>query len=50
MLLNGAKKHKLELENCVVIRDRWSDIAGSAALREHYHKIKDIEIKHMLKI
>ncbi|KHF37990.1 HAD-IIIA family hydrolase [Halalkalibacter okhensis] len=65
MLLNGAKKHKLELENCVVIGDRWSDIlaaskadckkilvktgAGNSALSEHYQKIKDIEIEYIAK-
>lgn len=63
MLLNGANKYKLDLRNCVVIGDRWSDIlaaskadcikilvktgAGKAALSEHYHKIRDIEIEYI---
>ncbi|MED5102776.1 HAD-IIIA family hydrolase [Niallia circulans] len=63
MLINGAEKYKLNLKNCVVIGDRWSDMlaasktnsikilvktgAGHSALNEHYEKIKDIEIEYI---
>ncbi|WP_117161744.1 HAD-IIIA family hydrolase [Paraliobacillus sp. X-1268] len=63
MLINGAKKYNLNLENCVVIGDRWSDMlagakvkcikilvktgAGQSALNEHYDKIKDIKIEYI---
>ncbi|WP_026690436.1 HAD-IIIA family hydrolase [Alteribacter aurantiacus] len=63
MLVNSADKYKLNLENCVVIGDRWSDMmaaskancikilvktgAGNSALNEHYDKIKDIDIEYI---
>ncbi len=63
MLMNSAKKYQLNLENCVVIGDRWSDMlaaskanclkilvktgAGQSALNEHFNKIKDIKIEYI---
>ncbi|UOQ46871.1 HAD-IIIA family hydrolase [Gracilibacillus caseinilyticus] len=63
MLQTAAEKHKLSLENCVVIGDRWSDMlaastagcvkilvktgAGHAALNEHFDKINDIELEYI---
>ncbi|MEC5425799.1 HAD-IIIA family hydrolase [Virgibacillus sp. C22-A2] len=63
MLLKGAEKYKLNIENCIVIGDRWSDLvaaskancikilvktgAGNSALNEHYDKIKDIDIEYI---
>lgn len=63
MLIIGAEKYILNLENCVVIGDRWSDMlaaskansikilvktgAGHSALNEHYEKIKDIDIEYI---
>ncbi|MGN7941674.1 HAD-IIIA family hydrolase [Virgibacillus sp. 6R] len=63
MLMNGAEKYRLNLENCVVIGDRWSDMlaasktnclkilvktgAGQSALNEHFYKIKDIKIEYI---
>lgn len=63
MLTKGAVKYKLNLENCVVIGDRWSDMlaasrancikilvktgAGQSALNEHYDKIRDIDIEYV---
>lgn len=63
MLLHGAEKYKLKLENCVVIGDRWSDLiaasktgcikilvktgAGHSAISEHYDKIKEIDIEYI---
>lgn len=65
MLIEGAEKYSLDLENCVVIGDRWSDMvaaskvkcvkilvltgAGQATLNEHYDKIKDINIEYIAK-
>lgn len=63
MLINGAKKHKLKLENCIVIGDRWSDMlaasktncmkilvktgAGHSTLNEYCDKLKDIDIEYI---
>ncbi len=63
MLFDGAKKHNLRLENCIVIGDRWSDMlaassancikilvktgAGYSALNEHYEKLKDVDIDYV---
>lgn len=63
MLMNGAEKYRLNLANCVVIGDRWSDMlaaskanclkilvktgAGQSALNEHFYKIKDIKIEYI---
>lgn len=63
MLINGAEKYKLNLANCVVIGDRWSDMlaaskanclkilvktgAGHSTLNDHYGKIKDIKIEYI---
>ena len=30
MLVDAAQKHQLVLENCIVIGDRWTDIAAAA--------------------
>ena len=65
MLMEGAKKHSLNLENCVVIGDRWSDMvaaakvncikilvttgAGQSSLTEHFEKIKDLNIEYVAK-
>ncbi|MBM7602440.1 histidinol-phosphate phosphatase family protein [Metabacillus crassostreae] len=61
MLIEGAEKYKLDLKNCVVIGDRWSDMvaashancikilvktgAGHSTLNEHYKNIKDLDIE-----
>lgn len=63
MLIEGAEKYKLNLEKCVVIGDRWSDMlaasnancfkilvktgAGHSALNEYYDKIKDLDIDYI---
>ena len=63
MLRNGAEKHNVRLENCIVIGDRWSDMqaasaancikilvktgAGYSTLNEHYEKIADIDIEYV---
>lgn len=65
MLIEGAKKYSLDLENCIVIGDRWSDMAaaskvncvkilvttgaGQSSLNEHYDKMKDINIDFIAK-
>ena len=63
MLLDAKQKHNLRLQNCIVIGDRWSDIAaasdagcikilvrtgaGESTLNEHYEKIKDMDIDYV---
>jgi histidinol-phosphate phosphatase family protein len=63
MLLSASEKHHVNLENCVVIGDRWSDMvaasktdsmkilvrtgAGNSSLNEHLDKIKDITIDYI---
>lgn len=63
MLLSAAEKHQVSLGNCVVIGDRWSDMAaasktksmkilvktgaGMATLNEHSDKLKEIEIEYI---
>jgi histidinol-phosphate phosphatase family protein len=63
MLLSAAEKHHVNLENCVVIGDRWSDMvaasktksmkillktgAGMVTLNEHSDKLKEIEIEYI---
>lgn len=63
MLIEGKEKYDLNLENCVVIGDRWSDMiaasrancmkilvktgAGHSTLNEYYDKIKDIDIEYI---
>ncbi len=63
MLLKAASKHLLNLENCIVIGDRWSDMAaakqanclkilvktgsGHATLLKHQKKIKRMTIEYI---
>ncbi|APH06062.1 HAD-IIIA family hydrolase [Bacillus weihaiensis] len=63
MLIEGAEKHQLHLEKCVVIGDRWSDMvaaskancikilvktgAGISTLNEHYDKLEEINIEYV---
>lgn len=63
MLLRGAAKYQLHLENCAVIGDRWSDMAaahkvncvkilvktgaGQSMLDEHRDKISGLHIDYV---
>ncbi|MBN6205233.1 HAD-IIIA family hydrolase [Ralstonia pickettii] len=63
MLTKGAEKHNLNLENCIVIGDRWSDLAaaskvnctkilvktgaGYSTLSEDFDKITEIDIEYV---
>lgn len=63
MLTKGAEKHNLNLENCIVIGDRWSDLAvafkvnwtkvlvktgaGHPELSEHFDEITEIDIEYV---
>ncbi|MGP1907999.1 HAD-IIIA family hydrolase [Metabacillus sp. JX24] len=63
MLTEAQQTYDLNLENCVVIGDRWSDIvaaakvgcikilvrtgAGESSLSEHCEKLKDIKIDYI---
>ncbi|MFG6115559.1 HAD-IIIA family hydrolase [Halobacillus sp. MO56] len=63
MLTKASKDYDLVLENCVVIGDRWSDMAaaskvgsisilvrtgaGDSSLIEHFDKLKDIKIDYI---